>query len=147
MLTIFSYMDYEYLEHTADVKFRAYGLTWNEVFQNASKAMLEIMVNTSTLNEEEKINIVANASTLDELIVAWLGEILFQSETKGIIFKEAKVERVWKENGKWFAKGKIIGQEVNNKMDFKTEIKAVTYHELKAEEKDGRKYCQVIVDI
>ncbi|MBN1159698.1 MAG: archease [Candidatus Diapherotrites archaeon] len=140
-------MDFEYLEHTADVKFRAYGSTWENVFRNAAKAMLEVMTDTSILKEEKEIRLKANASTLDELVVAWLSEILFQSETKEIIFKEAKPEKIWEENRKWYVKGTAIGQKMNKNMKFKTEIKAVTYHELEAKEKNGKKYCQVIVDI
>ena len=35
---------YEYLEHTADTKFRAYGETMEETFTNAALAMMNVMV-------------------------------------------------------------------------------------------------------
>ena len=37
---------YEYLEHTADVKFLAYGKTLEEVFENAALAMFNVMIDT-----------------------------------------------------------------------------------------------------
>ena len=41
---------YEYLEHTADVKFLAYGKTLEEVFENAALAMFNVMIDTGKIS-------------------------------------------------------------------------------------------------
>ena len=40
-------MRFEYLDHTADVKFRAYGDSLEKAFGNAALAMFNVMVDTS----------------------------------------------------------------------------------------------------
>jgi len=44
---------YEYLYHIADAKFKAYGSTLEEAYENAAIAMFNIMINTSGLGTSE----------------------------------------------------------------------------------------------
>ena len=41
-------MDYEYLDHTADAKFIAYGQTLEEAFVNCAKATFGIIIDCNT---------------------------------------------------------------------------------------------------
>jgi SHS2 domain-containing protein len=50
-------IDYEYLEHTADVRFRAYGKSLEQAFENAALAMLNVMVETCSVNYSLSLNI------------------------------------------------------------------------------------------
>ena len=43
---------YEYLEHTADIKFLAYGETVEEVFENAALAMFNVIIDTEKVSGE-----------------------------------------------------------------------------------------------
>ena len=64
---------YEYLEHTADAKFRAYGTTLEEAFQNAAVAMFNVMIDTGIISDEVSEKIELTSADLDGLVVDWLG--------------------------------------------------------------------------
>ncbi|MRG76419.1 MAG: archease, partial [ANME-2 cluster archaeon] len=40
---------YEYLPHPADVRFKAYGTTLEEVFEQAAHAMFHVIIDTAAL--------------------------------------------------------------------------------------------------
>ena len=45
---------YEFLEHTADAKFRAYGKSHEEAFSNAAQAMISVMADPAKIEPKEK---------------------------------------------------------------------------------------------
>jgi archease family protein len=49
---------FEYLEHTADIKFRSYGRTLEEVFSNAAKALFNSMIDLNDIDIELEEEIV-----------------------------------------------------------------------------------------
>ncbi len=53
------YEEIRILYHIADAKFRAFGLTLEEAFENAALALFNVMIDTSNLKaiEERKIEI------------------------------------------------------------------------------------------
>ncbi len=44
--------EYEYLEHTADIKYLAYGKNLEEVFENAALAMFNVIIDTQQVSGE-----------------------------------------------------------------------------------------------
>jgi len=50
-------MKYEFLEHTADVKFRAYGKTLEEAFENVALAFAETVSKGEKIKEKKKKSI------------------------------------------------------------------------------------------
>ena len=93
---------YEYLEHTADVKFLAYGKTLEEVFENAALAMFNVMVDTGeVLGEvlgEVARDVFLKSPDLESLLVDWLSELLYLFEVDEIVFSKFHVDKIRKEN-------------------------------------------------
>lgn len=127
---------FEFLEHTADSKFRAKGNTLEEAFENAALATFETMIDTEKIdaNLTEKINI--SSQNYEELFYNWLSELIYIFSFKNIVFKDFEV-RI-KENKKKRLRAKAIGEKIDlNKHNFETEVKAITYHQLKIEKDNG----------
>ena len=59
---------YEYLPHTADVKFRAYGKNLEETFSNAATAMMNIMVDTKKVKTATTKKIETEGDDLQSLL-------------------------------------------------------------------------------
>lgn len=142
-----SEIKYEYLEHTADAKFKAYGKTLEEAFENAAEAMLNVMINTSKVDCVQREAVVVNAPEIDELLVEWLSELLFLFEVDFLAFGKFEVESITEKNGKFELSGYACGEEIDlGKHEIDTEVKAVTYNDLKVEENKNGYMVQVTVD-
>jgi SHS2 domain-containing protein len=139
---------YEFLYHIADAKFRAYGSTLEEAYENAALAMFNVMINTSGLGTSEFRDIDIGATDIKGLLVEWLSELLYLFEVDGIIFSEFKIISIEKTNDGFSLKGKASGEPIDlSRHNFDTQVKAVTFYDLRVEEDDtGRFWVQVVVD-
>jgi len=135
---------YEIIPHTADIGIKVYGKDLKELFKNSAYGMFDIIADLDGLKSSVTQPIEVKASNSEELLVAWLGELLYNFYTKQIIFFDFDIEQINKTHMSAKAYGRHIGQNRNR---LKTEIKAVTYHELKIEEKGGRFIATLIFDV
>ncbi len=139
---------YEYLEHTADVKFLAYGNTLEEVFENAALAMFNVMIDIGKISEDVEKNVFLKSQDLESLIVDWLSEHLYIFEVDQIIFSKFHVDRIREENGEYSITSRASGEKYYpSSHPFETEIKAVTYNQLKIERIADGWRAQVVLDI
>lgn len=137
---------YVYLEHTADLRFRAYGKTVSECFSNAATALTSAMVDPETIEEKEERTITLEAEDFERLLHDFLSEILFMFETEGLLFKKFEVG-VGDKRGNYL-NARFVGEEYNpEKHKIKKEIKAVTYHEMKIKKENDLWVAEVLCDI
>ncbi|MFP3279246.1 MAG: archease, partial [Candidatus Micrarchaeota archaeon] len=63
---------FRYLPHTADIRFVSYGDTFKEAFENAARALLNIMLDTKRISRENSkvgsITIKESARTKEDLV-------------------------------------------------------------------------------
>jgi len=76
---------YELIEHTADVGVKAYGKTLSEAFENAAKAMFDIITDTSEVESTGQYNIELKASDLEQLLVDFLSELLYLHSANNLV--------------------------------------------------------------
>ena len=136
--------EYEFIEHTADLGFKAYGATLEELFTNAAKAFFEAMVTLEDVSEGTERFIAVEADAPDNLLVSWLGELLYLFDTERLLFKRFQVKRIENNSLEANAWGEVFDPA---RHQIKTGIKAVTYHQLYVEKKDGSWEARVILDI
>ncbi len=138
---------YEYLEHTADAKFRAYGTTLEEAFQNAAVAMFDVMIDTGTISDEVSEKIELTSADLDGLVVDWLSELLYLFEVERVVFGKFKIGGITEKDGNYSLSAIAYGESLDlSRHKFDTEVKAVTYNSLKVEETMDGWVVQVVVD-
>ncbi len=140
--------NYEYLEHTADIKFIAYGKNLEEVFENAALAMFNVIIDTEKVSEKTAEEIILKSPDLESLLVDWLSELLYLFEVNEIVFKKFRVEEIREEEGEYSITSRASGEKYYPESHpFETEIKAVTYNQLEVEKIDDGWKAQVVVDI
>ena len=139
---------YEYLYHIADAKFRAFGLTLEEAFENAALALFNVMIDTSNILPGEKREIELTSPDIKMLLVEWLSELLYMFEVEEIIFSEFRIDKIEKTCEGFSLKGKASGVLIDlSHHKFDTQVKAVTLHELEVEQDETGKFrVQVVVD-
>ncbi|KAF5418036.1 MAG: SHS2 domain-containing protein [Candidatus Methanocomedens sp.] len=138
---------YEYLPHPADVRFKAYGTTLEEVFEQAAHAMFHVIIDTAALNPEHSVDIKLESQGLDNLLYDYLSELLYLFEVEEIVFGQFRVDSIEKTDGSYILHGQASGENIDlERHSFETEVKAITYHQLEiTKEKDGYS-AHVIVD-
>jgi len=137
--------NFEFLEHSTDIKFIAYGKDLESCFENAAKAMFSSILDLNSINDSEKRTIKVKAENLDELLHDWLTELLFIFETENLAFKRFDVSI--RKNRGYKISADVGGEILDNKYRINTEIKAVTYHDMVIEKTRDGWSAQVLCDI
>ena len=134
---------FELLDHTADVGALAYGRTLAEAFENAALAMFSVMADLSTVGEEESRDIEVEGDSPEELLVAWLSELLYLSDTQQMVFRRFAIDQM-----DHHLRGRAWGEPIDpDRHALGSGVKAVTRHMLAIEEREGLHRIQVIFDI
>ena len=141
--------EYEVLPHTADVGVLVRARSARELFERSAAAMFDLMVDVSRVAESLPAGAVLDevdveAPDREALLVAWLGELLGRAMVDGVIYAAFDISLL--EDTRLLAR--VWGKPVETAgQQFRTEIKAVTYHQLLvSEDRDGWT-ARVIFDI
>jgi SHS2 domain-containing protein len=125
-------MRYELLEHTADVMVKAHGVTIEECFENAAFAMIDQIVDASKVGTKQWVDIEVEGDNLEDLLYNFLSEVLFIFDAKHLALTRFDVTILGRK-----LRCRAWGEKFNREKHApKQEIKAVTYHELKVDEKE-----------
>jgi len=135
---------YEQFPHTADIGIRVYGKCLEELFENAAFAMFDTIADLEGLKGDIIKDIELTAPDYEELLIAWLDELLYLFYTKGIIFYKFTVEKLSRDFVKACAFGRDLKQNRNR---LKTEIKAATYYNLKIIKTDDYYQVDIVFDV
>ena len=136
--------EYEFIEHTADLGFKAYGATLEELFGHSAEAFFEALVALDSVKETIERSIEVEADALDNLMVSWLAELLYLFDTERLLFKTFHVKRIKDNHLEANVRGEVLDPA---RHEIKTGIKAVTYHGLYVKEREGGWEARVILDI
>jgi SHS2 domain-containing protein len=137
-------LPYEYFEHQADIGIRGKGNTLAEAFEQAALAMFEIMVETKGINPSESQPVEVTANDQDELLIAWLSELLFLKDVEGKVFSRFNVESL---NANMLS-AKVYGEVIDvSKHKLKLEVKAATWTQLVIKTENNQYIAQCLVDV
>ena len=135
---------YEFFNHTADIGIRVFGATVEEMFVHAAEALFDVLMDPDSIRENLTREVEINGSDREDLLVRWLGELLYLCEAEGYLFREFSIFRLTPTSLKASARGERFDP---TRHEFKAEIKAVTYHQVEVSQKDGMWVGKVIFDL
>lgn len=135
-------MSYEFLEHTADVKFRAEGLSIEEMFSFAAEAMNDTIRGDIKILEQRAVTFDVEGKDVEELLYNFLEEFLFLLDSED--FLVARIDEISVSDNK--LKAVVVGDDAKN-YKFTNDVKAVTYSEMSVKEEDGKFVCEVVLDV
>jgi SHS2 domain-containing protein len=137
----------EYLDHPADVMFRVYGETVEEVFEYAALAMFGAMIDTGTVEPITTLDIDLAAEDCEDLLYDFLSELLYLFEVEEIVFGRFVVDRIRYRHGEYRIKAHASGEKIDHERHkFGIGVKAVTFHNMAIKKTDCGWMAQVIVD-
>jgi SHS2 domain-containing protein len=135
---------FEILDHTADIGIIVYGDDLRVLFENAAEAFFHLITDLRKVRRRVEKRIIIEKESLDRLMVDWLSELLYFHDVENLLFKGFKVESVGKEGLKAVAKGEPFQEGIHV---IKTEVKAVTYHQIEVRQEKERWRARIIFDL
>ncbi len=140
-------MEYKFLEHTADVKFQAFGKTLEEVFINSAKAMFNTMYSESEdIKEKIKKKIKVEGKDKESLLYNFLEELLFLLDSENFFFARAEKIKIKQNKTKYELEAEVSGDNASN-YKISLDVKAVTYNEMFVRQQGDKFICQVVLDV
>ncbi|MDD5192831.1 MAG: archease [Candidatus Nanoarchaeia archaeon] len=135
-------MKFKFLEHTADIKFQAFGKSLEEVFVNAALALKEIM--TRGIKVKSRINkkFEISGKNNERLLYNFLEEFLYLSDAEDFLLSKIKDIKI--KNNKLIAE--VIGDDAES-YKFSNNVKAITYSEMFVKKEKDKYTIQVVVDV
>jgi SHS2 domain-containing protein len=137
-------MQFELLDHPADIGFRTHGATLEELFANAARALVFIILDVSNIQPALHVSLSAEGSDYESLLVNWLNEVLYFVDGKRIALGKFDISRLSSTRIECIATGEPREPQ---KHPPKLAVKAVTYHQLKVQRAENGWLAEVYVDV
>lgn len=134
-------MNYEFLEHTADIKFRAYGKTLNEAFENSVLAFAEFVGKGNKIKSRKGKVIRVSGNDKQSLFYNFLEELIFLLDSERFVVVKGSVNIMGNN-----LKAELFGDDVKNYSGL-DHVKASTYSEMEIREVDGGWVVQAVLDV
>jgi SHS2 domain-containing protein len=136
---------YQLIDHTADFGIHVYGTDSKELFANAAWALFDVITEIDPLIGLDSCHIEVSGDDWSDLMVNWLREVLYLWNGKELLVKKVRILS-------------LSETELSATVDFdpfnpdrhviKTEIKAVTYHQIQVNRTpSGEWEAMIIFDI
>lgn len=133
----------------ADTAFEATGDSPSELFQAAAQAVIETMINPSTVTPKWHKAIERQAPDLPTLLFDWLSDIVYLKDAEGVLF-QAATAAVSQDptSGNWTLHGFLNGEPIDpTRHEMRADVKAVTKHLYEVRQDGSRWIARVVLDV
>jgi SHS2 domain-containing protein len=135
---------HELFEHTADIGLRMRAKDLESLLAEAGKALFSAMVaNLEQVRPVKEVQFTVKGTDYEELLHDWLAELLFTFHAARMVFSDFTV-KLQEDGITAIGRGEPI-DFLRHEID--SEVKAITWHELKIEHVEDGLLAEVIVDI
>ena len=134
---------FQFIDHTADVGILVTAPVLEGIFETSALALTELITSVDSLSCRIERRFRLQEDEIETLLVSWLQELLYVFDTEGFIFGRFQVNLhdLILEATAW---GEPFDPDIHS---LKTEIKAVTYHQLEVKKKKDKWMAKVVLDI
>jgi SHS2 domain-containing protein len=135
---------FRFIDHTADVGVIVRGEDLPQLFEQAAMAFFALLTDRRRIRIVGSREIGLEATSVEELLVNWLGEFLYLFDTQGWLFRRFGI----RELGHGHLRARVWGELYNEERHpVRTLIKAVTFHQLRVRQEMGIWKAQIIFDL
>ena len=137
-------MNFEILEHTADIGIRAYGRTLQDLFANAALGLESIALEMGAVEARESVQLAVSGEDLESLLVNWLNEVVFYLDARHFAMSRFEFETLSPVGLSGTAWGEARDPERHPP---RLVVKAATYHQLHISRQNEVYVAEVYLDI
>lgn len=138
--------DFEFFEHTADVKFKAYGKNFSRALSNVAKATIDVMTDSSKIKNKQTKKIFFFSKTKESLVYDFVQKLIFIIDTEGFLTSEVSKLKIEKKGNEYYVSAELKGDNARN-YDVHTCIKSATYNDMEITETKKNCTIQMVLDI
>jgi SHS2 domain-containing protein len=126
---------FRFHEHTADITIECWAPSLEEAFAEAALATLEVVLDTSTVEAKEAVEVTVQGFDLQELLVEWIGELIALIDINGQFYSKFDVSSITRNESGYALAATVWGEIINHeKHDTRTEVKAMTYADMQIDQ-------------
>ncbi len=134
-------MKYQFLEHTADIKFKAYGKTLSEVLENSVLAISNYLSRGSSIKPKKGKIIEVSGTDIESLFYNFIDELIYLLDVENFVVAKAKI--TIRGNN---LRAELFGDSASNYKDL-DHIKAATYAEMHVKKTKTGWEAQAVLDV
>lgn len=141
-------MPFEFLEDavTSDVTFHAWGDTLVDLFSAAAEATTQVMVDSlDSVAPHVRRCVAVEADALDLLLAHFLDELIFLKDVDRLLLRVTRLEI---EPDPPRLRAELVGEPIDPaRHELEADVKAVTLHDLRVEQRGTTWHAQVTLDV
>lgn len=137
---------YQFFEHTADAKFRAFGKSLEEAYTNAAYALISLMWDREKIERKVRLQVHIQGRDLEQLLVNFLEEILYLLDSRMFLLNGVEKIEIQRDADFYKLDGIFLGDYSGEQYDPFGDVKAITYDEIEIRSND-LVMVQVVVDV
>jgi SHS2 domain-containing protein len=134
---------YRFIDHTADLGIVVRGKDPKRLFRNAARALVDIVVGSKVVRPQATRIIDVKGDDWPDLMVNWLREILYLWNGEAYLVNDVHMMDLSEKGLRAEVALEAYQPDIHA---IKTEVKAVTYHQIKVGPTNGEWEAQIIFD-
>jgi SHS2 domain-containing protein len=139
---------YEFHGHTADITIECWGQSLEEAFEEAAVATFNVILEPSTVDVQEWVDVEVDGIDLPELLVEWIGKLIALIDIRRQFYSDFRVKYVRATERGYQLKAEIGGESIDlEKHETHTEVKAMTYADMNVRQMDDRVELTFTLDL
>jgi SHS2 domain-containing protein len=135
-------LKFKFLEHTADIKFQAFGKNLEEVFENSAFALKDVICGKKKIKGTKEKIIKIKGRDFESLMYKFLEEILYLLDSSNFLISKIKEIKI----KDFTLKAILLGDNSKNYW-FTNSVKAITYNEMFIKKRGSKWISQVVLDV
>jgi SHS2 domain-containing protein len=134
---------FEIIDHTADVGLRGWAPDFPSLCEIMARALFEVIADTAPVKPRTSRELGLGGESREDLLHDWLEALNSEHQIRGEIYSQFMV-RV----GGGVLAAEVWGEPIDpGRHDLRTEVKAVTWHDLRVTDVPGGLEAYVLLDI
>jgi SHS2 domain-containing protein len=115
------------LEHPADMGLEMWGPDLAEVFRQAALGLTSVIVDPASVRDRETRTLSISGTDIENLLVRWLSELLYIYDGEGFLVRDVEIRKLHDSALEATLRGEKL---IDGTHQFRTDVKAITYHQL-----------------
>jgi protein archease len=134
---------YEFVDHPSEAMVRVTAKNVNGVFEDAAKALFDLMTDINTVKPDRDFNIHLNSEDKALLLIDWLNRLIWIHEVENVFLCRFKVSA----QPAWSVTAQAWGQSITPEQERRLHAKSATYGQLQWKETSQGHEVQFVIDI
>ena len=131
-----------------DAEIEATGNTMDEAFENAGRAVEDLMVDVDTINSKTSREVQRKDKDLESLLYDWIEFLIALQDEEGLLFSQFNCKITMPAKNQFQLHAKLSGEKFDpQRHEQKTAVKAPTFHDMKISQGDENVTLRFLVDL